>query len=260
VAAIAARKARLVEMQAAYLDRYAVTNEQFQEFVRAGGYLDIEIWDEEVWPAVADFADVTGCPGPRYWRHGRFLPGHEDHPVVGVCWYEAAAYARWVGKRLPTDAEWVKAACAPVALKTGTWLQRKYPWGDAFSNERANLFAAKSEGTVPVDQYPKGSTSGGHCQLIGNVWEWTASNFGCSDDPTLTVATPMKSIRGGAFDTYFESQATCHFQSGESPLGRKHNIGFRLALSARELAPTAAPRPVAEERTESPRVPAGAQA
>jgi hypothetical protein len=83
---------------------------------------------------------------------------------------------------------------------------------------------------------------GGVYQLVGNVWEWTGSSLCDSADATLHVPDTMKSIRGGAYDTYFESQATCHFQSGEQPLARRRNIGFRLALPMSDLAP-AAPRP-----------------
>jgi iron(II)-dependent oxidoreductase len=88
---------------------------------------------------------------------------------------------------------------------------------------------------------------GGNHQLIGNVWEWTASNFGAPDDHTLRLPVPMRSLRGGAYDTYFENQATCHFQSGDNPLCRKHNIGFRLALGTCDVAPEVGVVPAEEE-------------
>ena len=91
-------------------------------------------------------------------------------------------------------------------------------------------------------------------QLIGNIWEWTSSPFGDPDDTTLRLVTPTKAIRGGAYDTYFENQATCHFQSGESPLARRHNIGLRLAIGACDLAPevTGLYSQTPEEQVEQP--------
>jgi iron(II)-dependent oxidoreductase len=150
---------------------------------------------------------------------------------VGVSWYEAAAYARWAGKRLPSDAEWVKAGAWPVTLSETARLQRKYPWGESMDRRRANTWASGRGRIVPVTEFADGVSVGGVHQLIGNVWEWTTANLGSrSSQPYLSLPTPMKSIRGGAFDTYFETQATCQFQSGENPVARKHNIGFRCAL------------------------------
>ena len=88
---------------------------------------------------------------------------------------------------------------------------------------------------MAVDEYPGGTSVGGIHQLIGNVWEWTATPLGELGDPTLHVSESVMSIRGGAFDTYFENQATCHYQSGEHPLSRRPNIGFRLALPMSDL-------------------------
>lgn len=105
--------------------------------------------------------------------------------------------------------------------------------------ERANLWAASSGGTVAVEEYPEGVSVGGVYQLIGNVWEWTLGDF----DPGLSDASDedleqgaLKNIRGGAYDTYFENQATCQFASGEVPLARKHNIGFRCVLGTCDLS------------------------
>jgi iron(II)-dependent oxidoreductase len=221
-----------VRVAALFLDRFAVTNAQYQHFVDAGGYQQMAIWDPQIWPAVFDFVDSTGHPGPRFWVRGRHLPGEENLPVVGVSWYEAAAYARWVGKRLPSEAEWVKAGAWPVPVADGRCVQRRYPWGDAMDRDRCNLWGSGPGRVVPVDHYPEGASVGGAYQLIGNVWEWTTGNFGyLVGTQELALPTPMKSIRGGAFDTYFENQATCQFQSGENPLARKHNIGFRCAIS-----------------------------
>ncbi len=119
-----------VELEGFYLDRCAVTNRQFQRFVTSGAYDDLQIWPTEVWPSVARFTDLSGRPGPRDWEHGKFPAGKAEHPVVGVCWYEAVAYSRWVGKRLPTAAEWQKAGGWPEQLSGGTC--NRYPWGNMY--------------------------------------------------------------------------------------------------------------------------------
>ena len=81
-----------VDLEAFYLDRYAVTNRQYQKFVQSGGYDDLQIWPPEVWPSVARFTDRSGQPGPRDWENGKFPAAKAEHPVVGVCWYEAVAF------------------------------------------------------------------------------------------------------------------------------------------------------------------------
>lgn len=223
---------RLVQVEGFFLDRYPVTNREYRLFVAEGGYEQMALWDESIWPAVLGFVDRTGQPGPRYWENGTHATGQEDHPVVGVSWYEACAFARWAGKRLPTDPEWVKSGAWPVMSENGKPVQRKFPWGDAMDRRRANVWGSGTDGTVAVHALPDGASVGGIHQLVGNVWEWTTSAFGAWEPANHKLETylPLKSIRGGAFDTYFDTQATCQFQSGESPLARKHNIGFRCAL------------------------------
>jgi gamma-glutamyl hercynylcysteine S-oxide synthase len=227
-----------LRVEAYYLDRYPVTNAQFQQFVASGGYEQIAIWDREMWPAVLDFVDQTGHPGPRFWRKGAPPVGEANYPVVGVCWYEAWAYSRWAGKRLATDAEWVKAASWPVSMAGHPLLERRYPWGDAMDRGRANLWGSGPGRTVSVDQFPLGVSVGGAQQLIGNVWEWTADTFSLDDamaEANVTLQPKIKSIHGGAFDTYLDTQATCQFRSGDYALARKHNIGFRSAIGMCDL-------------------------
>ncbi len=237
-----AEAARLISVQRFFLDRYQVSNEAFYEFVAAGGYEQMALWDEAVLPALLDFVDSTGEPGPKFWIDGCYPDGRERHPVVGVSWYEAAAYARWIGKRLPGDAEWVKAGCWPVALGNRTRVQRKFPWGDVMDRGRANLWGTGPGDTVPVDDYAHGVSIGGVHQLVGNVWEWTTGNYRGASLPSehlpldgLTFSPPLKCVRGGAFDTYFDNQAACQFQSAENPLSRRHNIGFRCAVGVCDL-------------------------
>jgi iron(II)-dependent oxidoreductase len=231
-------------VEAHYLDRWPVTNRQFRRFVAGGGYDMQPVWDAQVWPAVKGFTDLTGTLGPRYWRNGDYPKGEDEHPVVGICWHEAVAYARWVGKRLPSEAEWLKAAAWPIALGDGRHRQRRFPWGDTMDHGRCNVWGSGPGRTTSVTQFASGVSAGGVHQLIGNVWEWTSGDFEAVDSQgnVLELPDPMKSIRGGAFDTYFDQQATCQFRSGDQLLARKHNIGFRCALSACDVAPRSACR------------------
>ncbi|MCG8587435.1 MAG: formylglycine-generating enzyme family protein, partial [Pirellulales bacterium] len=184
-------------------------------------------------------------------------------PVVGVNWHEASAYARWVGKRLPTDAEWVKAACWPVTIRADRSTQRRYPWGNSMDPAAANLWGNGLGNIAPVDAYPEGRSVGGLNQMVGNVWEWMLGAFDLAtmiadsmdnhDDPmmhTVTGDVVLKNIRGGAYDSYFEGQATTQFRSGELSISRKHNIGFRCAVGACDLAANQAAVPQAEATPE----------
>ena len=237
---------RVVHVEAFYLDRFAVTNEDYQRFVDDGGYEQLALWDEEALPALLDFVDRTGHPGPRFWVEGRCRGEDRPLPVVGISWYEAVAFARWSGRRLPSSAEWTKAGAWPVESSPGQLVQRRYPWGDSFDSGKANIWVSEHNRPVAVDEYADGASIGGVQQLIGNVWEWTASPFGDRHESPLVLASPMKIIRGGAFDTYFENQATCHFASGEEPLTRRQNVGFRLALGVGDVAAQVADEDAAE--------------
>lgn len=229
---------RLIQVNAFLLDRYPVTNRAYQAFVDDGGYQQMSLWDAAIWPAVLQFVDQTGEAGPRAWRHGRHLAEQGNHPVTGVSWFEATAYARWAGKRLPTDAEWVKATAWPICPTGERPTQRRYPWGDAMDRRVANLWNGEPTGTTAVDAFPGGGAVNGVYDLVGNVWEWTASSFDEYAPQKLQweAAAALKSIRGGAFDTYFDTQAATDFASGEDPLSRRPNIGFRCALSPTALA------------------------
>jgi iron(II)-dependent oxidoreductase len=227
-----------VEVPAFYLDRYAVTNRQYQRFVDAGGYDNLEIWPQEVWPSLMKFSDRTRRPGPRDWENGRFPAGKAEHPVVGVCWFEATAYATWVGKRLPSAAEWQKAGGWPEQFSGGSC--NRYPWGDVYEPSKANLWPAGVGTTTPVQARPEGATPNGIYQMSGNVWEWlhdTLDTIPCHPDEVFQAWKPMRRIIGGAYDTYFPAEATCQFITGQSELDRRENIGFRCALTAGRLRP-----------------------
>lgn len=207
-----------------------VTNAQYQMFVDSDGYGDLSLWPKDIWSHLIDFKDQTGLPAPRFWRDARHDGRLASHPVVGICYYEAAAYARWAGYRIPTGAEWQMAAS--WRIRSAAHVMRRYPWGDALDTRRCNLWASGVGHTIPVDKYESGGAPNGVLQLIGNVWEWTESDYAVTDEEGGTVVGDMllKEVRGGAFDTYFSSQATSHFRTGLNVLSRVHNVGFRCAL------------------------------
>ncbi|HKW98710.1 MAG TPA: selenoneine synthase SenA [Bryobacteraceae bacterium] len=197
------------EVQPFAISRTAVTNGQFAEFVDGGGYHREELWSEEGW----NWRKRAGAFSPVYWiadgnqwllRHyDQTMPLPSDLPVIHVNWYEADAYCRWAGRRLPTEAEWEMAA-------TGLDRKRRYPWGDeAPSSERAHLDAG-ANGCIPADALPDGDSPFGCRQMVGNVWEWTATDFlpypGFTVDPYKEYSEPWfgserKVLRGGCWAT-----------------------------------------------------------
>lgn len=165
-----------------FIDRYEVSNEQYRDFILAGGYSTPSLWQDllaarqidDVTPvsfreAVRDFRDRTGLPGPRDWTDQRYPEGRADHPVTGVSWYEAAAYCAFAGKRLPTFYEWERAALPDGWHPQGIVL----PWGFRPSDKpqplRANFLG---NGTEPVGSYPFGVSPYGAYDMAGNVAEW----------------------------------------------------------------------------------------
>lgn len=223
-----------VETEPLLLARHPVTNAEYQLFVDAGGYEDLELWPQDIWPHLIDLKDATGQPGPRFWKNGRHDRRLARHPVVGVCYYEALAYAAWAGYRLPTEAEWQMAASWRLRTEANT--ERRYPWGDGLDLTHCNIWASGHGGTLPVDACSDGAAPNGVLQLIGNTWEWTSSDFACTDREGRRVVgdSLMKSIRGGAYDTYFPWQAVASFRSGMTALSRFHNVGFRCAMAMLE--------------------------
>ena len=220
-----------------YLDRTCVTNRQFAEFVDAGGYLEENLWPAEVLSNLLQFVDLTDSPGPANWQYGRPPQDRLDHPVSGISWYEANTYAHWRGKRLPSPSEWQWSAIWAGGQPAGV-TQRRYPWGDSFDPSRCNTWNNGLGTTVPVTEFCNGCTPNGIYQLIGNVWEWTAALFECdpsSNGDRVLTEFPMAEIRGGAFDTYFASQATAQFRTGQSLLFRGANVGFRCCVSCDQL-------------------------
>ena len=204
------------------IDRYEVTNEGYKKFVDAGGYRRPEFWKQSFvkdgptlsWrEAMALFHDSTGQPGPATWEAGDYPKGRARHPVAGVSWYEAAAYAEFVGKSLPTVYHWT------VASQSGSWAPAIVPGSNFLS-----------ESTVLVGS--PGAFSGfGSYDMAGNVKEW------CWNEST----EGRRFIMGGGFG---EPNYMFYLTDARSPWERKANFGFRCASydappRAETLAPVA---------------------
>lgn len=225
-----------VTVESLYIDRHCVTNADYARFVQAGGYSEPRHWPVEVLPNVLQFTDRSGHPGPCGWSDGQPPADLLNHPVVGISWYEANAYANWVGKRLPASQEWQRAGTWPQG-HSANGAEIRYPWGNAFDPSKANTWASNLRGTVEVDQFSTGSTPNGVRQLIGNVWEWVDAQYAPHAEEGIDVHLDgtIAETRGGAFDSYFHSQATCQFRTGQPMLFRGANVGFRCCLSADAL-------------------------
>ncbi len=220
-----------VDVEPFLLDVHAVTNSRFQQFVDGGGYDALECWPQDIWPHLIEFKDRSGQAAPRCWLDGRHDVALGDHPVVGITWYEAQAYALWIGQRLPAEGEWEMAASWHI--RSSTDCVRRFPWGDTMDSQRCNVWSSRKKGTTPVSEYEKGAAPNQVRQLVGNVWEWTDSEFFVTDDEGRPIVgeMPMRVVRGGAFDTYFDTQAASAFRSGQLVLARPHNTGFRCAMN-----------------------------
>jgi gamma-glutamyl hercynylcysteine S-oxide synthase len=201
-----------VTLQPYAISRACVRNREFLDFVENGGYAQREWWSDEGWR----WREAEAVSHPLYWRPdaGAWLtrrfnmwePLAMDSAMVHANWYEADAYCRWSGRRLPSEAEWEYAAAA--GREPGE-PKRSYPWGDDPPDEsRANLFGTHNN-VIDVAALAAGDSAGGCRQMIGNVWEWTADAFqpypGFVVDPYKEYSQPWfgnhKVLRGGSFAT-----------------------------------------------------------
>jgi iron(II)-dependent oxidoreductase len=225
------------------IDVAPVRNGEYAAFVADGGYDDPRWWGAAGWA----WRQETGAIAPLHWRRdgerwwrnrfGAIEPVPDDEPVQHVCWHEADAYARWAGKRLPTEAEWEAAA----AVEPATGQHRPWPWGDGPpAPERANL-GGTHLGPARLGAYPAGASAVGCHQMVGDVWEWTASDF--LPHPGF-VAFPYeeysqvfhgdayKVLRGGSWATH-PSACRTSFRNWDLPIRRQIFAGFRCARDAR---------------------------
>jgi len=204
-----------VNVEAFAISRTATTNAEYLAFVADDGYQRRELWSEEGW----HWRERANADHPVYWKFegawwrrnfAEVVPLEGDLPILHVNWYEAEAYCRWAGRRLPTELEWEMAASTEVTAD-GVISNRKrlYPWGDEEPTpNRANLNSERLS-CVDVRALPEGDSACGCRQMIGNVWEWTASDFmpypGFTPGPYKEYSAPWfgnhKVLRGGCWAT-----------------------------------------------------------
>jgi|CXWL01.1.fsa_nt_gi formylglycine-generating enzyme required for sulfatase activity len=196
-----------------WIDQYPVTNRKYGEFVLAGGYEDQQYWSSEGW----QWKTKRYIKGPGYWNNSQ--QNKKDHPIVGVSYYEAEAYATWIGKRLPTEPEWEKAARGEDG--------REYPWGKEFDKRRCNCYESSIGHTSPVTQYPNGTSPYGCYDMAGNVWEWCAS----WNDPK----TGQYVLRGGSWSNRSKFlRISTRYQDRYRYRYSGSDIGFRLVQDVDE--------------------------
>ena len=243
------RPAHEVELASFWIDVTPVTNRAYLEFIGAGGYDERSCWTEAGWAWRVE----AGLAHPEFWRSGpagswerhrfgRREPLPLDEPVQHVCWYEADAYARWRGKRLPTESEWEKAA----SWDSAAGRKRRHPWGDEPPTpERANLatgpFDERRRGRFGPDRvgsHRDGASPWGCQQMVGDVWEWTASDFdgyrGFRPFPyreysEVFFGPEYKVLRGGSWATHPVVAGRATFRNWDYPIRRQIFAGFRCA-------------------------------
>jgi len=227
------------ELAAFRIDRFPIGNGEYLHFMADGGYEREELWSADGW----EWRFIFGIEAPEHWtrssggwstkRFGHLIPVDPRLPVSHVSWFEAEAYARWAGKRLPTELEWeVAAAWDPAASRP-----RRYPWGnDPPTPDLANL-DHRLLSPAPVGAYPRGRSALGCEQMLGDLWEWTSSDFlpypGFEAFPYSEYSEPFfgsefKVLRGGSWATR-PRVARNTFRNWDSRLKRQIFAGFRCA-------------------------------
>jgi gamma-glutamyl hercynylcysteine S-oxide synthase len=195
-----------VALKAFFLDKTEVTNAQYKKFI-----------------------DATGYQAPPHWKDKTFPQGQENFPVVQVNWQDASEYAKWAGKRLPTEVEWEAAARGIEG--------RKYPWGNQWNKAFANIGAGESGSLAEVGKYPQGQSPCGAMDMIGNAWEWTADNLalypGNPGKAPEEANSNYRVIRGGAFNGTKNNDASYRgYIEANSNRKDLDKTGFRCAKDA----------------------------
>jgi iron(II)-dependent oxidoreductase len=223
------KPAHKVWLDSYYIDRAAVTNAQFGPFWEDVSYSETS----EAWSGFEEAREAIYATGlrraPYYWFDPDWNP--PQRPLVGVNWYEAVVFARWSGKRLPTEAEWEKAARGTDG--------RRYPWGDSFDPARCNTNLAQNSAntTTPVGKFsPQGDSPYGAQDMAGNIWEWTSSAvrpypYDPGDGREDLSRVERRVLRGGGYRSNFED----HYRSAHRYVLDANfifiTVGFRCATT-----------------------------
>jgi len=220
------RSRHLSYLEAYSIDRYPVTCRQYRDFMESGGYQNPDWWSADGWK----WLQVEAVSQPLYWSEN---PAFNNHPVCGVSWYEAEAYCNFIGKRLPSSAEWEKAASWDATNQT----YRIYPWGEEPPNGSLCNHGNNIANTSPVDAFPKGASAIGCGDMLGNVWEWTASTFdaypGFESYPYRGYSQVYfdgehRVLKGGSWATFPQALRST-FRNWYYPGVRQIIAGFRCA-------------------------------
>jgi gamma-glutamyl hercynylcysteine S-oxide synthase len=221
--------ARQEKLGAYSIDRYPVTVAAYAAFIETGGYRDRRHWSADGWAWRTEGAIIR----PRFWEEDEWrtylIP---NHPVVGVSFYEAEAYAAFRGARLPTEAEWEKAARGVDG--------RRYPWGNDWREDACGMRGVGPRSTVPIGVFPKGQSPYGVRDLVGCVWQWCSDPFvgwgdtssGDVEEAADSAASPARRTTcGGAWNTLRWS-VSCLGRNGYPMTARFSNLGFRCVAAA----------------------------
>jgi formylglycine-generating enzyme len=215
---------RRVNLPAFYIDKHEVTNKRYKRFIDATGYK--VPWSQD--PAVAAYVWD--------WQKRMYPEGKGDDPVVLVSWDDAKAFCTWAGKRLPTEAEWEKAARGPKG--------KPYPWGNDWANSKANTSESGLKQTTPLGSFKEDVSEYGVHDLAGNVSEWVEEWFAPYQGNPMTSyeeRNKYRVLRGGSWD-YAHSIANGYHRQYALPQSQMTAIGFRCAKAADE-AGESPPRP-----------------
>ena len=214
---------KLVTLESYWIDIYETTNQEYLEFVKATGHP----------PALDDTCKTDSCWEGNLWKGQSFSPMIRQQPVTQVNWYDAVAYCKWKGKRLPTEAEWEKAARGPSG--------NLYPWGNGSPKRRAT-YNRKWQGVntmTIVGSYPNGVSVYGLHDMAGNVWEWvedwynrTYYTWGTKKFPKGPEEGKFKTLRGGSWVNYADSLRGA-FRRWSQPGVRFNDTGFRCAKDSK---------------------------